>query len=125
MKVCVTSTGPSLDSEIDPLFGRCQYLLFVNSESFELETVENPNFVVTEGAGIQSAQLVANKGAQVVITGQIGPKAFPVLQMAGVKVLVEGSGKVRAAVEKYKRGEFVSFAQGPTVQRYDEIAWED
>jgi predicted Fe-Mo cluster-binding NifX family protein len=125
MKVCVTATGPDLDSEIDPLFGRCQYFLFVDMESLELEAVENPNFAVAEGAGIQSAQLVANKGVHTIITGQVGPNAFSVLRIAGVKILVEGSGKVREAVEKYKRGEFVSFAQGPTVQRYDGVAWED
>jgi predicted Fe-Mo cluster-binding NifX family protein len=101
MKGCVTSTGPNLNSEMDPLFGRCQYFLFVDPQSLEVEAVENPNFAVAEGAGIQSAQLVANKGVQVIITGQIGPKAFSVLQAAGVKVLVEGSGKVREAVENY------------------------
>jgi predicted Fe-Mo cluster-binding NifX family protein len=110
---------------MDPLFGRCQYFLFVDPQSLEVEAVENPNLAVAEGAGIQSAQLVANKGVQVIITGQIGPKAFSVLQAAGVKVLVEGSGKVRDAVENYKRGEFVFFAQGPTVQRYDGLAWEE
>jgi predicted Fe-Mo cluster-binding NifX family protein len=122
MQACVTSTGPSLDSEMDPLFGRCQYFLFVDPESLELEAAENPNFAVAEGAGIQSTQLVANKGVQVIITGQIGPKAFSVLQAAGVKVLVEGSGKVREAMEKYRRGEFVFSAQGPTVQRYDWVS---
>jgi predicted Fe-Mo cluster-binding NifX family protein len=125
MKVCVTSTGPNLDSEMDPLFGRCQYFLFVDPESLEFEAVENPNFAVAEGAGIQSAQLVANKGVQVVITGQIGPKAFSVFQAAGVKVLVEGSGKVRELLEKHRKGELGSFAQGPTVEIHGGVAWED
>jgi len=56
MKVCVTSTGPDLDCEMDLRFGRCQYFLFVDPESLEWEAVENPNFAVAEGAGIQSAQ---------------------------------------------------------------------
>jgi predicted Fe-Mo cluster-binding NifX family protein len=125
MKACVTATGLDLDSEIDPLFGRCRHFLFVDMESLEWEAVENPNFAVREGAGIQSAQLVANKGVDTIITGQVGPNAFSVLRVAGVKILVGISGKVRDVLEKYQRGELVSFAQGPNVQRYDGVAWED
>ncbi len=33
MKICITSTGPRLDSEMDPRFGRCQYFLFVDPDT--------------------------------------------------------------------------------------------
>lgn len=118
MKVCVTSTGPGLDSEMDPRFGRCQYFLFVDPESLELEAVENPNLAAAGGAGIQSAQFVANKGVEAIITGQVGPNAFTMLQAAGLKILIGASGKVREVVEKYKKGQLASFAQGPSVRAH-------
>ena len=118
MKICITSTGPSLDSEMDSRFGRCQYFIFVDPESLELEAVENPNLGAAGGAGIQSAQLVANKGIEVLITGQVGPNAFTTLQAAGTKILVGASGKVREVLEKYKKGQLSSSAQGPTVQAH-------
>jgi predicted Fe-Mo cluster-binding NifX family protein len=118
MKVCVTSTGPSLDSEMDPRFGRCQYFLFVDPESLALEAVENPNLAAAGGAGIQSAQFVANKGVEAIITGQVGPNAFTTLQAAGLKILIGASGKVREVLEKYKKGQLSSFAQGPSVQAH-------
>ncbi len=118
MKVCITSTGPSLDSEMDPRFGRCQYFIFVDPESLELEAVENPNLSAPGGAGIQSAQFVANKGVEAIITGQVGPNAFTTLQAAGTKVMIGVSGRVREVVEKYKKGQLSSFAQGPTVQAH-------
>ncbi len=118
MKVCVTSTGPSLDSEMDPRFGRCQYFLFVDPVSLELEAVENPNLAAAGGAGIQSAQFVANRGVEAIITGQVGPNAFTTLQAAGLKILIGASGKVREVLEKYKKGELASFAQGPSVQAH-------
>jgi predicted Fe-Mo cluster-binding NifX family protein len=118
MKICITSTGPSIDSEMDPRFGRCQYFIFLDPESLELEAVENPNVGAAGGAGIQSAQLVANKGVEAIITGQVGPNAFTALQAAGTKVLIGVSGKIREVVEKYKKGELSSFAQGPSVQAH-------
>ena len=118
MKVCVTSTGASLDAELDPRFGRCQYFLFVDPDSLELEAVENPNLGAAGGAGIQSAQFVANKGVEAIITGQVGPNAFTTLQAAGLKILIGASGKVREVLEKYKKGQLSSFAQGPSVQAH-------
>lgn len=118
MKVCITSTGPGLDSEMDPRFGRCQYFLFVDLETLGCEAVENPNIGAAGGAGIQSAQLVANKGVEALITGQVGPNAFTTLQAAGIKILTGASGKVREALDKYQKGQISSSAQGPTVQAH-------
>ena len=118
MRVCITSTGPSLDSEMDPRFGRCQYFLFVDPQSLEMEALENPNIGASGGAGIQSAQFVANKGVEAIITGQVGPNAFTTLQAAGLKILVGASGKVRDVLEKYKKGQLTSYAQGPTAKAH-------
>lgn len=111
MKVAVTSEGTDLNATIDPRFGRCAYFLFVDTDTMEFEAVENPNIDTSGGAGIQSAQLVANKGAQALLTGSCGPNAFQTLQAAGVQVIVGVSGIVKDAIEKYKRGEFQSVAQ--------------
>ncbi len=118
MRVCFTSTGPSLDSEMDPRFGRCQYFLFVDPQSLAVEASENPNIGASGGAGIQSAQFVANKGVEAIITGQVGPNAFTTLQAAGIKILVGASGKVRDVLEKYKKGQLTSYAQGPTARAH-------
>jgi predicted Fe-Mo cluster-binding NifX family protein len=118
MKVCITSTGPSLDSEMDPRFGRCQYFIFVDPHSLDMEAVENPNLGAPGGAGIQSAQFVANRGVEAIITGQVGPNAFTTLQAAGIKILIGVSGRVREVVEMYKKGQLSSFAQSPSVQAH-------
>jgi predicted Fe-Mo cluster-binding NifX family protein len=118
MRVCITSTGASLDSEMDPRFGRCQFFLFVDPQSLEMEALENPNIGASGGAGIQSAQLVANKGVEAIITGQVGPNAFTTLQAAGIKILVGASGKARDVLGKYKKGQLTSYAQGPTVKAH-------
>jgi len=118
MRICITATGPTMDSVMDPRFGRCQYFIIVEPDTLAFEAIENPKLSAAGGAGIQSAQLVANKGVEAVITGQVGPNAFTTLQAAGVKILVGVSGNVREMVEKYKKGQLSSFAQGPSVQAH-------
>jgi predicted Fe-Mo cluster-binding NifX family protein len=106
MKIAVTASGPELTSPVDPRFGRCAYFLFVDSETLQFEAVENPNTALTSGAGIQSAQLVAKKGANILLTGSCGPNAFQTLQAAGVEVVVGITGTVQQAVQEYKSGKF-------------------
>ena len=101
VKVAVSSTGPGLDVEIDPRFGRCEYFVIVDSETMAFDVVENPNVMASGGAGIQSAQLVADKGAEVVLTGNCGPNAFQTLQAAGISVCVGVAGTVGQVVERY------------------------
>lgn len=107
MKVCVTAMGPGLDAEVDPRFGRAQYFVFVDTESMKHESVQNPNVSGFGGVGIQSAQLVVDKGAQVVITGHVGPNAAQALSAAGVKVITGAQGmRVKDAVERFISGAF-------------------
>ena len=80
----------------------------------EFEAIENSNMNAMGGAGIQSGQLVANKGAKIVLTGNVGPNAFQTLQAAGIKVITGITGPVKDAIEKYKKGE-IKPVDKPTV----------
>ncbi len=115
MKVCVSAGVNSLDAEVDPRFGRCPYFVIVDSESMQFEAIPNVASGAMGGAGIQAAQVIAGKGAKVLITGNVGPNAFQALYAAGIKIVTGASGTVREVVEKYKRGE-LSEAGAPTVR---------
>ena len=111
MKIAISAAGPNLEDMVDPRLGRCQYLIIVNPETMEFESIQNSNTGVMHGAGIQTAQMIANKGATVVLTGNCGPNAFQTLSAAGIQVITGVSGQVKEAVEKYKKGEFQPTAQ--------------
>ncbi len=115
MKVAVTSTGADLNSQIDARFGRCQRFLIVELDDMSFEALENPNMALGGGAGIQSAQLMAEMGVKAVLTGNCGPNAYATLSAAGVEVVVGASGTVREAIELYKTGG-LSAAQDANVQ---------
>ncbi|MCD6506847.1 DUF5320 family protein [Candidatus Poribacteria bacterium] len=115
MKIAVTSTGPDLRSQVDPRFGRCPYILIVDSDTMQFEAIQNPNVAAAGGAGIQTAQMVADKGAQVVLTGGCGPNAYQALSAAGIQIVTGVSGvTVEEAVRGYLQGRFQP-TTGPNV----------
>lgn len=100
----MTALSGNLEAQIDPRFGRCPYFVIVDSETMEFEAVPNTASGSMSGAGIQAAQTVASKGAEVLITGNVGPNAFQALSAAGIKVVTGAFGNVREVIEKYKSG---------------------
>ncbi len=114
MKIAVTSTGSDLTSTVEARFGRCPYFLMFDIDTMEFEAIKNPNIAAAGGAGIQSAQMMSEKGVQTVLTGNCGPNAFRVFGAAGIQVIVGVSGIVRDVVEQFKTGIF-SNAEGPNV----------
>ncbi|MBW2574288.1 MAG: DUF5320 family protein [Deltaproteobacteria bacterium] len=105
MKVAVSSSGTNLDSQIDPRFGRCAYFMIVNTDDMSFEAFNNEAIALGGGAGIQSSQFVASKGAGAIITGNVGPNAVQTLSAAGVEIFMGQTGSVKEAVEKYRRGD--------------------
>lgn len=120
MKIAVTSTGPALDSAVDPRFGRCAYFLIIDSDTLAFETIENSSRALGGGAGVQSAQLVAGTGASVVLTGNCGPNAFQAFGAAGIQVITGVGGNVREAVELFRSGK-LSASSTPNVQAHSGI----
>jgi predicted Fe-Mo cluster-binding NifX family protein len=117
MKIAVSSQGETLDAPASPVFGRCPTYLFVEPETMAFEAVPNPAMSQGGGAGIQAAQFVVNQGASAVLSGNLGPNAFDVLQAAGVPGYLVSEGTVRQAVEAYKAGQLQPMA-GPNVRAH-------
>ena len=105
MKICVTSTGDNLDSDVDTRFGRCRYFLIIDADTMSFEAISNESAMSSGGAGIQAAQTVAKSGAKAVLTGNMGPNAFQTLSAAGIIVFTGANGTVKETIEKYKKGE--------------------
>lgn len=115
MKIAISAAGSRPDSPMDARFGRAAYFQIFDEETGEYETIDNtPGMDAMQGAGVQAGELVASSGVSVLITGHCGPKAFRVLDAAGVKVMLCGGGTVENAIDKYKKGGLQE-AAGPDV----------
>ena len=117
MKIAISSTGPDLDAPVDQRFGRCPCFVVVDPASEEFEVLDNQAAMMSGGAGIQAAQMVANSGVAAVITGNLGPNAADTLAAAGVKTYLGASGTLREVLQQYKAGQLQE-ASGPTVQSH-------
>jgi predicted Fe-Mo cluster-binding NifX family protein len=114
MKIAISSSGKDLDSQIDPRFGRCQYFIFVDPETMEFEVSENEGLMAMGGAGVQAAQLIAQKGTTALITGNLGPNAASALSASGIRVYLVPGGTIKDVIEGYRSGSLRE-ASGATV----------
>jgi len=101
MKIGVSAKGGSMEAEVEPRFGRCPYFLIVDSETMHFEAFPNPSTSMAHGAGPSTVQEFVQRGAEVVLTGQVGPKAQQAMQAAPFEVVTGVSGTVREAIEAY------------------------
>ncbi|NQT30876.1 MAG: NifB/NifX family molybdenum-iron cluster-binding protein [Deltaproteobacteria bacterium] len=104
MKIAISATGTTLDAEVDPRFGRCQYFIIADPQTMEFEAVDNSSATAAGGAGIAAAQMIAGKGVEAVLTGNCGPNAHQVLSPAGIQVITGVSGKIKDAITAYQSG---------------------
>jgi len=117
MKIAISAYGKDLGSEINPRFGRCDYLLIVDTEDNRVDSYVNDNKNLGGGAGIQTAGFVVSKGVQAVITGSCGPNAMDVFKSANVDVFTDQAGTVSQVVDKLSRGELHPSSQANAAEK--------
>jgi predicted Fe-Mo cluster-binding NifX family protein len=115
MKIAVTSTGKTLNSQVDPRFGRAACFIIVDTETMDFSVIDNENVAAAGGAGISSAKVVIDAGAEAVLTGNCGPNAERTLTASGIKLYTGATGTVADAVELFKSGKLTE-AAGPNVK---------
>lgn len=106
MKIAVSSKGQAMQDPVDPSFGRCPGFVVYDSNSQTSTYLDNSqNQNLPQGAGIQTAQLVTKAGADVIISGQIGPKALEALSHTQVQLFATSAQTVQEAIQAWERNE--------------------
>jgi predicted Fe-Mo cluster-binding NifX family protein len=105
MKIVVSAGGPGLEAQIDPRFGRAAGFVVFDTQTRKFEQVDNRQSLnAAQGAGIQAAEAVSRLGAECLITGHCGPKAYRALQAAGIRVYTGATGTVGEAIAALEQG---------------------
>jgi len=119
MKIAISSTGKTMEDDVDARFGRCSYFLIVEIDKKKktiknTKAVENTAKTQMGGAGITAGQIVANEKVDAIITTNLGPRAFSVFEQFGMKIY-QGHGKIKEVVQDFINGKLkeMTDATGP------------
>lgn len=112
MKIAFTSKGQELSSQMDPRFGRSEYLLVFDTKDESLMAYDNRAISnEAHGAGPKTAQKIFDFGANILVTGNgPGGNALSVLEKASIEIYV-GAGEmtVNEAYKAYKNKQLKTF----------------
>ncbi|MCK5913656.1 MAG: NifB/NifX family molybdenum-iron cluster-binding protein [Desulfuromusa sp.] len=105
MLIAITALENSLQSAIDPRFGRAAYYMIVNTATDEVTAHNNSDGVgASNGAGTGAAQTLSEYGVEALYTGSVGPKAADVLQKANIPYYENITGTVQSVLDQLKAG---------------------
>ena len=104
MKIILPVEEKSLDALVCPSFGRTPFFLLFNTENGEHEFLDNSAAMSQGGAGIKAAQMLADHGAEVVITYRCGENAAEVLNAAAIKIFKAQNVSVKENIARFKEG---------------------
>ncbi|MFO7964113.1 MAG: NifB/NifX family molybdenum-iron cluster-binding protein [Desulfobacterales bacterium] len=117
MKIAVSAMGKTLDSDVDPRFGRSSGFVIYDTGTGQPHYVDNSaRREQFRNTGIQTAQDLIEAGIDVLITGQIGPNAANVMKRSGVRVCSFNHGTVQDAVSAFEQNSLEEF-EPETIER--------
>ena len=105
MKIAISATGKTTDDLLDMRFGRCEYFQIHDTENEEIKILENKGKTASGGAGIAAANQLIDENVDVIITGNLGPNAFEIIEKAEIKAYKCDTISIKSALEKYNNNE--------------------
>ncbi len=101
MKIAITSTGNSLESNIDQRFARCAYFVIYNTENKAIEFIPNPNKNKQTGAGPATVQFIASYNVNKIISGEIVANSKAILDSLKIQMILikEPERKIKEIID--------------------------
>ena len=113
MKIVIAADGPTLASAVAKRFVHAPYYLLVDSATRQLVVIDNDGQDDDTHAIIPA---MVEQGAELFITGNIGPHAFELVRSSGRRVALARQMAAGEALAKLARSE-LEFLSAPTVKR--------
>jgi len=105
MKIAISANGETNESKLDVRFGRCEYFQIHDTENKEVKILENLGKSANGGAGIVAANQLIDEKVNVIITGNLGPNAFELMEKAEIKAYKCEDISITSVLEKYNNNE--------------------
>ncbi|MCF8373785.1 MAG: hypothetical protein K9H64_19340 [Bacteroidales bacterium] len=88
MKIVITSTGNSKESNFDLRFGRAGWFCLFDEATKAVSFVKNEFADAQGGAGTKAAEKMIELGVQRVVSGDFGPKAKELLDRFKIQMVI-------------------------------------
>ena len=107
MIIAIPSKGESISSKADDRFGRADYFIIIEDD--KVSFIENQAKEQASGAGFFAVKTLSEKGVNIVLAPELGPKAFKALKEFEIKAYKYSETKsVQEILEEYKAGKLKS-----------------
>ena len=98
MKIAITSSGDNLESLLDRRFGRCAFFAIYDSESQNVDFVENTAKDADSGAGPAAVSIIASAGVKKIVSGEFGFKIKSMLDDLAIQMVMLREDKTIAEI---------------------------
>ena len=101
-KIAVPSMGVTADSLVSNSFGRCPFIIIYDKENKKYRIFENPGSKVQDGSGLKAAEILIQNNVTVLLTIEIGRKAYSALSKEHIEVsLLKSTGTIKSLINKF------------------------
>ncbi|MEA1974724.1 MAG: NifB/NifX family molybdenum-iron cluster-binding protein [Bacillota bacterium] len=115
MKILISSKGKQVDSNADKRFARAECFAVYNTDSNEYTFIDNNAKDGAHGAGPKAAQTVIDLSIDVLITGNLGPRALAVIENTNIKSYRINGNTIDENVKNYLDGKLEEISSaGPS-----------
>jgi predicted Fe-Mo cluster-binding NifX family protein len=101
MKIAVTSDGPTINNNVEERFQRWFYFLIVDSDTMEIESIQNQDTSQEGDIWIKSAKFLAEKGVSILLAGNCDTNTINTFKDLGIQVIARMNGRVQDVVEHF------------------------
>jgi predicted Fe-Mo cluster-binding NifX family protein len=105
MKIAVSATGQNKESLLDRRFGRCDYFLVFDTVTDDFKVIGNLGVASGQGAGIAAASQLIDENVSIIITGNLGPNAYELVEKAEMKAYSCEEIPVFGAIERFHKNQ--------------------
>jgi len=108
MNIAVPSMGKLSASSVSSSLGRSPFIVIYDDKTKKYSSLSKSGFNVQDGSGIRTANLIIRNNIDVLLTMEIGRKAYSVLMKEHVDIhLLSSGGNVKSVINKFLKKEGV------------------
>ena len=101
-KIAVPAMGKTLESFISSNFGRSPFIIIYDDEIKNYSFFENIGYSIRNGSGLKAAEIIIQNKVDILLTMEIGQKAYSILMKEHIDIhLLSSGGTVKSAINKY------------------------